>query len=133
MAIGGGVVSGWDSITERALAEAVVTLADASPDHVYQAAGHLGWCLYVRADDDGNLHGDCIFGQALLGLGAPVEDLVKLDDSVNGASIANIPIGMSAGFQVAAATTQQYQDKRAPWGQAVQPLRDWLKNQEETS
>lgn len=130
------------SITIEDVARKAVELADANPEHIYRQADG---CLYVHRDESGLPTGyGCIFGQALIALGVSA-DVIPEGKSIAG-TLAHLGIfggtipdfihhGVIPGEPLLTAMTQAqtHQDLGSPWGKAIQPVKDALREMEEAA
>lgn len=113
----------------------VIRLAKADPDFVYEAPNPTSGCTYTRnIDGDGEIVGDCLFGQALINLGFDKQILCDADSAMvagMGSSISEILIknGVVEGFDNDGLvgkfeSVQLAQDRGLKWIRAVQLLLD---------
>lgn len=79
-------------------------------------------CLYVHTAEDGSKVGGCLFGQALLNLGASAAELSGYEGSGVSAIVSSSYIH-EGPLVDAMRSTQVNQDNKTPWGEAVEPLR----------
>lgn len=109
----------------------VLRLAQENPDFVYRSRAIHG-CTYLR-ESDGQLVGDCIFGQALVNLGFDKNILERADENLalgGGYTISSILAdnGVAGvdddGLMLAFNCVQESQDDGVTWGKAIMPLLD---------
>lgn len=118
-------------LTVGAVARKAIELAEANPEFIYQQVevedptfGPIEDCAYIH---DGS--GSCLFGQALVALGVDPWILSRHE----GQSIDYVLRGLGAirsdedeRLALTALEAQGLQDAKAPWGEAVGPLRTHL-------
>jgi hypothetical protein len=131
------------SITD--LAKAAIRAADANPDYVYQRltmpstivpGAAIQGCAYFDATGEPS----CLFGHAFHELGVdlrgnattPVTLAVLLEvlrysgDFTDEDEVERVGHEAVADLHYALTKAQQAQDVGEPWGQAVEPIREWL-------
>jgi len=105
-------------VTPLDVARKALELIDASPEFKYSGDPFVG-CAYLRRDEDGNVtgEGDCLFGQALISLGVPVEYLDQQEGNGIETVLAHLETGESTPVPGGHLTYAQWaQDDEQAWG-----------------
>jgi hypothetical protein len=116
-------------IAMRDVAVRILELADKNPDFVYQVHGADGECNYTIRDDNDQLVGDCIVGQALISLGVRPTKLYELEGMGAHAVLQEFTTVSSeddTNLLWKIDSVQGNQDIGRSWGLAVKELRDYL-------
>jgi len=119
-----------DTLTFTDLARKAVEIADASPDFIYVPPPPLTTrgprCAYANPDGTGS----CLFGQAMIALGATGLARETTGGIINVAPLVGfVETGTPADrmlLRYALGSAQGNQDAGMPWGQAVWPLRRFV-------